>query len=225
MRRSVLSLLCIFGVLSCNSSSVEMVREPGFKEYIQQVSFLNDYPILSESMVHEESLMFFFIQYRKDLDPGYLNYIINLYMLESRAEGVSSIVAFSQMCHETEFLKFTGAVSADQNNFAGIGTVNQVTPGDSFPTIQRGIRAQIQHLKGYASKAELGSELVDPRFHLISRGTVTTVQALTGAWAVDPEYGKKLMKYIREIVPINNALDISQKVRAEIENYKKAIPE
>ena len=55
-------------------------------------------------------------------------------------------VAFAQMVHETNFLKFTGDVKVGQFNFAGLGATGGGNPGNSFATVQEGIRAHIQHL-------------------------------------------------------------------------------
>ena len=48
---------------------------------------------------------------------------------------------------ETGFLQFGGDVSVEQFNFAGIGTTGGGVPGNSYPDVRTGVRAQIQHLK------------------------------------------------------------------------------
>ena len=56
--------------------------------------------------------------------------------------------------HETGFFKYGGIVLPTQNNYAGIGTLNGNAKGQAatFPDPRTGVRAQIQHLKAYASK-------------------------------------------------------------------------
>jgi hypothetical protein len=103
------------------------------------------------------------------------------------------------MVHETSFLKFGGTVQARQNNFAGLGTVDINSPGLSFPDIQTGALAHVQHLKAYGSNEPLKSTLVDPRFRYVKRGSAPTMKALTGKWAADTLYGEKLMKYYRTL--------------------------
>jgi hypothetical protein len=115
-----------------------------------------------------------------------------LYIRESAFEGVNHDIAFIQMCHETGFLRFDGTVSVKQNNFCGLGTVNDYTPGESFPTIETGIKAHIQHLKAYASHKKLNGKLVDDRFRFVKRGSATHMTDLTGKWAADKQYGVKL---------------------------------
>lgn len=109
-----------------------------------------------------------------------------------QTEGVSQAVALVQMLHETNYLKFGGTVKAEQNNFAGIGTVDKNTPGNSFPDVRTGALAHVQHLKAYASTEPPTAELVDPRYRFVKRGSAPTVKALTGRWAADPAYGEKL---------------------------------
>jgi hypothetical protein len=129
-------------------------------------------------------------------NPGISYYAARMYASyyyeESRVEGVNHDIAFSQMCLETGFLKFSGVVHADQNNFCGLGAVNQKVSGEYFPTKRHGIRAHIQHLKAYASDEDLENVLVDKRFKYVKRGTAKTVKDLTGKWAMDPEYSKKI---------------------------------
>jgi hypothetical protein len=98
-------------------------------------------------------------------------YVVRTYILEASYEGVNHDVAFVQMCHETNFLRFGGDVSPSQNNFCGLGTISSSNVGVSFPDIRTGIRAHIQHLKAYASSRALSHRCVDPRFMLIRRGS------------------------------------------------------
>jgi hypothetical protein len=98
------------------------------------------------------------------------------------------------MCHETHYLRFDGDVRRSQNNFAGIGATGGGAPGNSFPDERTGIRAQIQHLKAYASTKRLKRPLVDPRFWRVLRGSAPYVENLTGQWAADPYYDTKIIK-------------------------------
>ena len=65
-----------------------------------------------------------------------------------------------------------------QNNFAGIGAVGGGAAGNSFPTAQIGIRAQIQHLKAYATKDALKNPCVDPRYNLVDKGCAPTLEEI-----------------------------------------------
>ncbi len=76
--------------------------------------------------------------------------IARLYREESGIEGINYDIAFSQMCLETNFLRFKRGTKPEQNNFGGLGA-RGVSEAVSFPSARIGIRAQIQHLKAYAN--------------------------------------------------------------------------
>ena len=78
--------------------------------------------------------------------------MVEYYISEGKTEGVRGDIAFAQSCLETGNFTFNGsAVTLDQNNFAGIGVTKNGMKGNSFSHPWIGIRAQIQHLKAYAS--------------------------------------------------------------------------
>lgn len=131
--------------------------------------------------------------------------IVDIYIEEGKTEGVKGDVAFAQSCLETGNFTFKGDVAETQNNFAGIGTVGDGAKGHSFPDVRTGVRAQIQHLKAYASKEKLNNECVDPRFGLVTRGAATTVDALEGKWATGAGYGKKITSIYSAILAIQTA--------------------
>ncbi len=60
--------------------------------------------------------------------------------------------AFFQMMLETGNLTFTGDVSAKQNNFAGLGATGKKNPGETFPDLETGVKAHLQHLLLYAGE-------------------------------------------------------------------------
>nr|WP_103666664.1 glucosaminidase domain-containing protein [Pseudanabaena sp. BC1403] len=122
-----------------------------------------------------------------------------IYREEAVIEGVNYDIAFCQMCLETGFLQFDGDVQPEQNNFGGIGAIGNGVRGDSFSDRRIGIRAQIQHLKAYATTKPLVQPLVDPRFSLVKRGTAPLVGQLAGRWAEDSNYDKKIMAILRRL--------------------------
>ncbi|MGK7878281.1 MAG: N-acetylmuramoyl-L-alanine amidase [Xenococcaceae cyanobacterium] len=129
-----------------------------------------------------------------------------LYREEGAIEGVNYDIAFCQMCLETGFLRFGGDVKPSQNNFAGLGTVGSGAQVATFPSPQIGVRAQIQHLKAYASLEPLVQEVVDPRFHLVTRGVAPLVSQLSRRWAADLSYGDKIMAMLRWLYESANLL-------------------
>lgn len=112
-----------------------------------------------------------------------LEQLAEMFIEEGEAEGVRGDVAFAQSLHETGYFKFGGIVLPTQNNYAGIGALNGNATGQaaSFPDPRTGVRAQIQHLKAYASTEALVNECVDPRFSLVARGVAPYVEWLGAA--------------------------------------------
>ncbi|KYC36955.1 hypothetical protein WA1_45730 [Scytonema hofmannii PCC 7110] len=107
------------------------------------------------------------------------------------------------MCLETGFLRFHGDVQPSQNNFCGLGAIGGGVKGASFPDIQTGIKAHIQHLKAYASTESVKySKIVDPRFSLVERGIAPLATNLSGRWARDPEYGTKILALTKRLLEI-----------------------
>ncbi|MCY7322989.1 MAG: N-acetylmuramoyl-L-alanine amidase [Phormidesmis sp. CAN_BIN36] len=125
--------------------------------------------------------------------------LARLYREEGKVEGVNYDIAFSQMCLETDFLRFGGVTKPSQNNFAGLGDIAGSAAGASFPSAQIGVRAHIQLLKAYASTAPLTLESVNPRFNFVTRGVAPLVDQLSGRWAADLQYGEKVKAILRRL--------------------------
>lgn len=112
---------------------------------------------------------------------------------EANAEGVKAEILFAQAMYETGWLQFGGSVKAEQCNFGGIGAVNATAGGASFGDVRSGLRAQVQHLKAYASKEPLNNPCADPRFEKVKRGVAPCVEDLNGRWAVPGDgYGQRI---------------------------------
>lgn len=118
---------------------------------------------------------------------------------ECLAEGVKPEVAFAQSMLETGFLRYGGDVLPNQYNFAGLGATGNGVHGNSFKDVRTGIRAQVQHLKCYASMDPLNQPLVDQRWSESLRGKAPTVEKLQGTWATSTTYAKTLLQAIDRI--------------------------
>lgn len=129
-----------------------------------------------------------------------------LYREEAAIEGVNYDIAFCQMCLDTNFLRFDGLVKASQNNFAALGAIGGGISGASFPSARIGVRAQIQHLKAYASLEPVVQEVVDPRFRFVTRGIAPLVEQLSGRWSADPQYGQQILAILRRLYESANLL-------------------
>ncbi len=149
--------------------------------------------------------------YIRAVNPGVPQSVIDmipLYLSEGKAEGIRGDIAFAQSCLETGNFTFKGsAVTLDQNNFAGIGVTQNGMKGNSWPTPQLGIRAQIQHLKAYASTEKLKNKCVDPRYAYVEKGCAPYVEWMgiqenpkRKGWAAGKNYGAKILDILDKIL-------------------------
>jgi len=134
--------------------------------------------------------------------------MVPLYLSEGAAEGVRGDIAFAQSCLETGNFAFSdSAVTLEQNNFCGMGVTANGLKGNSFDTPQLGIRAQVQHLKAYASTKPLKNGCIDPRFKYVARGCAEVVEWLGQkenpqgkGWATGAGYGEKIITILKAIL-------------------------
>ncbi|KAB3534871.1 hypothetical protein F8154_07745 [Alkaliphilus pronyensis] len=129
--------------------------------------------------------------------------IVDIYYQLSKIYGIKADLAFIQSIFEANWLRFTGVVKPRQNNFCGLGATGPDNPGLSFPTMEIGVEAHLQHLFAYASKLPLPSnrKLYDSRFHLVTRGSAPNWQDLNGKWAVPgKDYGERIVALQQRIL-------------------------
>ena len=133
--------------------------------------------------------------------------LVQLFLDEGRAEGITGDVAFMQSVLETGWFRFAGLVPATANNFSGIGATDAGPSPATFPDARTGIRAQIQHLRAYADSSALTCTVpplampcVDPRFHLVlPKGKAPVWNRLgSGNWASAPGYGTSIVTLFHE---------------------------
>ena len=164
-----------------------------------------DQPIMGSSQVSKKQMIAQYKEYATYPASAYsskgaksIEQFVDIVISEANDEGVRPDVVFAQAMHETNWLRYGGDVSADQCNFAGIGATGNGAAGATFKDVRTGVRAQVQHLKAYASTASLAHDVVDPRFTYVKRGTATTILALGGKWATGDSYGESIINYINE---------------------------
>ena len=164
--------------------------------------------------------------------------MVEYYISEGKTEGVRGDIAFAQSCLETGNFTFNGsAVTLDQNNFAGIGVTKNGMKGNSFSHPWIGIRAQIQHLKAYASNEKLYGVCVDPRFCYVKRGIAPYVEWLGiqenpqgGGWAAGKNYGSKILEILAKIIamPEVNKEDVTMNLNTSLisnnNSYANQVP-
>ena len=157
--------------------------------------------------------------------------LAQIFYEEAVAENIRPEVAWSQTMLETGWLKFGGQVQIHQFNFAGLGATDGGAKGADFSgygaeAARMGVRAQIQHLKAYASSSvtegTLKNPCVDGRFHLVRKGAAPYVEILGQkenplgvGWATGENYGYKILSIINSMVDVYNTplevqLDVSK---------------
>jgi len=146
-----------------------------------------------------------------NLDPRFEKIAVH-YMRQGEELGVRWDYAVAQMAIETNYLLYRGAggrksdVSPAQNNFAGLGATGRGEPGESFPDVETGVRAHLQHLLLYA-----GDDVPNPvaertrkvkewgilkSFHARIKGPVT-FRDLSRKWATNADYGIAIATHAR----------------------------
>lgn len=156
--------------------------------------------------VTPDRLMSFMIARNDKLDPKF-RVIAQHYKKHGEFWRVRWDYAFYQMLIETNYLTFRrgdgkpGDVTIKQNNFAGLGTTGGGVPGDSYPDVNTGVLAQIQHLVVYSGEriaAPVGARTRLKQDDILSASAPVstrrpvTYQDLSGRWAVDRSYGRSI---------------------------------
>ena len=165
--------------------------------------------IMGEGQVNAREMALFLVQNNPRLQMSFALQFARLYIEEASFEGVNHDVAFVQMCLETGFLSFGNLVTADQNNFAGLGATGLPGPdgkpdkGLYFPDLRTGVRAHVQHLKAYASTENLNNPLVNPRRRFVRLGSSPTIDGLAGTWAADRQYAVKLKAMLQRLYDLD----------------------
>lgn len=155
-------------------------------------------PIMGEAIVSAGKLK----SALKNNNPDFDDSIVDEYLNIGTIYGVRGDLAFCQCILETDWLKFTGVVKKEQNNFAGIGATGGKETGAAFGSVSEGVEAHIQHLYAYASIGDIpdGRTLVDPRFGYVTRGIAPNIEDLNGRWAVPGnQYGERIVSIMNMI--------------------------
>jgi len=124
--------------------------------------------------------------YIQKRNPGlsqvFVENLIETYFIEAGIEGINTDLAIAQMCQATNFLKNQNVTQP--HNYAGFIPFRNGN-SISFNNMVEGVRAHIQHLKGYASPENPKQLIVDPRWNILSgfRGTVNTLEELSRKWS------------------------------------------
>jgi len=126
--------------------------------------------------------------------------LINLYIEEANFEEVNYDIAIAQMLYMTSILG--NAEYVVNNNFAGLTPVRGKWESGKFDTMETGVRAHIQQLRGYARENLNRTEIVTPRWNMISdfRGSISTLDELSLRWSSNPaRYKESIEKILSDL--------------------------
>jgi len=165
--------------------------------------------IMGQSLVTKEQMIEYFQNNNSGRSDDYVAQFVSLVINEANIEGVRPEIAFALMMKETNFLMFTGTVKEKQNNFGGLGVTGPGVQGESFDSVQIGIRAIIQHLQAYATNLPLKQQVVDPRYKYVTRGAAVYAEWLGiqenpigKGWATDPGYGYDIVNRVNQMMAL-----------------------
>ncbi|WP_242833343.1 glucosaminidase domain-containing protein [Clostridium sp. D5] len=180
----------------------------------EEVIAEGQYPIMGKSSVTVEQMVEYFNSSQEKypaeaLSKGGADSIetfCQMFYDEASAEGIRPEVPFVQTMKETGWLQYGGDASIEQFNFAGLGTTGGGVAGNSYPDVRTGIRAQIQHLKAYATADALAQECVDERYEYVTKGSAPYVEWLGQqenpegyGWATADNYGYSIVDMISKL--------------------------
>ena len=161
-----------------SAKSSESSESSGTDAEAQETIADGQYPIMGSSDITVQEMV------------DYFNASGEEYPAEELSEGgADSIETFCQMYY-------------DEATVEGVRV-----PGNSYPDVQTGIRAQIQHLKAYATSDALNQECVDDRYEYVKKGSAPYVQWLGQqenpeglGWATGDNYGYDIVGMIEEMM-------------------------
>lgn len=114
--------------------------------------------------------------------------------------GIRPEVLYAQAALETGYGKYTGVVSEDMNNWAGIKVKGRNDDAkeahETFATPEEGARAHFNHMAAYVGVAPVGEP--HGRYYSVKSldwaGSVRTLEELSGKWCPDPNYANKILE-------------------------------
>jgi len=130
-----------------------------------------------------------FIRINPHYDNKKLVVLAQFYIKWGTIFNLRADIAWAQMEKETNYLRYTGDVKPEQNNFAGIGATGGGNPGNSYKSVELGVIGHFSHLAWYMFPNHVNaycSKIYDPRHfgwgHYKYRGP--ELKYLSETWAV-----------------------------------------
>ena len=148
-------------------------------------------------------------------DGTTIEQLADIFIQEGLAENVRGDFAFAQAYIETGGFRAGGS----DNNFSGLGACDGCAGERRFPTPLDGVRAQIQHLRNYADRRSVATELSNPASPywyggdagtaarnfdtFFAKGWAPTWQMMGhGNWATDPNYASKVIGVYNRMISL-----------------------
>ena len=179
--------------------SANMQRQPaaptgeGLENSAPRYSSANE--IIGVGRLQKEVIVAFIRSKNPMVSANVVDSLANVYIQEATLEDINLNIAIAQMVFATNFLRNEQRMNI--HNYAGIS-------GLSFLDSQTGIRAHIQHLKGYASTEAPKNAIVNPRYNILRQngilGTIKTRQQLYSTWApLSRDYRERIESILYEL--------------------------
>ena len=220
MHKNSLVTLLIYSTIFVSASNVVFAEEQ-LNESVDVVatdnciidsrtsSIISKNKIMGDSEVSPDAFKRFFSDMSKTMSFKYklncsIDEFVDIVFEEASIENVRADIVIAQAIEETGYFQFGGIVKPSDNNFAGIGATGASGVRAKFSSPRVGIRAQVQHLKAYASKDSLVNSCVDPRFKYVTRGSAVYLEDLAGKWAV-PGYNKSKYSSLDKALKANDS--------------------
>ncbi len=155
-----------------------------------------------------------------DIAPTYRRY--------GQKTGIRADVLYCQAAKETAFGRYGGAVTPDQNNWAGIKTATAAgdrrEDHETFSTPDDGVRGHFNHIGAYVGIDPIGEP--HGRWMVVKSmpwaGTVRTVEELGGRWAPAGGYGESVVKdYLANL--LSTEAPVMEDDSAELERLRQEL--
>ena len=124
--------------------------------------------------------------------------VADTYWYYGNLTGIRPEILYAQAALETAYGRYTGVVSEDMNNFAGIKVAGRNDDAkdahETFATAEDGVRGHFNHVCAYVGLEPIGTP--HARYWVVKSiswaGTIKTLEEFSGKWCPDPEYAIKI---------------------------------
>jgi hypothetical protein len=158
--------------------------------------------IMGNGRLGKDVIVSYIVNKGSAMNQQQIDTLVSLYIREAQTEGINHDIAIAQMCYATRFLNNRQLL--DTRNYGGLNADSGISVkyGSRHGNMEEGVRAHIQHVKGYASTIRPKNEIVDRRYDLLIAngicGTVKTLDELFTVWL--PLNARNYSNEIRKIL-------------------------